>query len=92
MTIYTDNIIVHLNFPREYTDHLCQVFSKLDKINMTLDFKECYCGFTLANILGHIVSGLLMSVDGNKVMAIENIPQPNCVKDIQSFFGHVRIL
>ena len=85
MTVYIDDIIIHSNSPAEHADHLHQVLSKLEKINMTLAFKKCYFGFTSAKVLGHIVSGLLMSVDGNKVMAIKHIPPPACVKDVQSF-------
>ena len=54
---------------------------------MTLSLKKCHFAFTSVRVLGHIVTGLLMSVDQNKVKAIQAIPPPSNVGEVQSFLG-----
>ena len=40
-------------------------------------------------VLGHIVLGKGLKVDKAKIEVIQNLPLPNTVKDLRSFFGHV---
>ena len=40
-------------------------------------------------VLGHIVSGKGLEVDKANIEVIQNLPLPNTVKDLRSFFGHV---
>lgn len=87
LSVYIDDIIVHSDSNVAHVDHLRQVFTKLEEINMTLSFKKCRFAHTSVQVLGHIVSGLLMSVDLNKVKAIMAIPPPVNVGDILSFLG-----
>lgn len=87
MTVYIDDIIVHSNSNDEHVTHLRQVFVKLEQINMTLSLKKCHLAFTSVKVLGHIVSGLLMSVDENKVKAIKSLPPPSTVVEVQRFLG-----
>ena len=87
MSVYIDDIIVHSSSNADHVEHLRRVFTKLEAINMTLSFKKCHFAFTSVKVLGHIVSGLLMSVDMNKVKAIQAIPPPVNVGDVLSFLG-----
>ena len=87
MSVYIDDIIVHSSSNADHVEHLRRVFTKLEAINMTLSFKECHFAFTSVKVLGHIVSGLLMSVDMNKVKAIQAITPPVNVGDVLSFLG-----
>ena len=54
---------------------------------MTLSLKKCHFAFTSVRVLGHIVSGLMMSVDQNKIKAIQAIPPPKDLGEVQSFLG-----
>ena len=67
MSVYIDDIIVNSSSNADHVERLRRVFTKLEAINMTLSFKKCHFAFTSVKVLGHIVSGLLMSVDMNKV-------------------------
>jgi hypothetical protein len=87
MTVYIDDIIIHSQNTEDHAKHLRQVFTKLEQINLTLAFKKCHFAFQSTKVLGHIVSGLLMSVDGNKVKAIQHIQPPRTIKEVQSFLG-----
>ena len=87
MSVYIDDITVHSSSNADHVEHLRRVFTKLEAINMTLSFKKCHFAFTSVKVLGHIVSGLLMSVDMNKVKAIQAIPPPVNVGDVLSFLG-----
>ena len=63
------------------------VLSLLEQINMTLSLKKCHFPFTSVKVLGHVVSGLLMSVDHNKVAAIKCLPPPTTIVEVQWFLG-----
>ena len=40
-------------------------------------------------MLGHIISGKGLEVDNAKLEVIQNLPQPDTVRDLRSFIGHV---
>ena len=48
---------------------------------------KCQFGFQELKALGHIVSGLSIAIDQNKVAAVMLKPMPSNVKEIQSFLG-----
>ena len=87
VTVYIDDIIVHSSSNKEHVEHLRDGFIKLEQINMTLSLKKCHFAFTSVRVLGHIVSGLMMSVDQNKIKAIQAIPPPKDLGEVQSFLG-----
>ncbi|MBW0501786.1 hypothetical protein O181_041501 [Austropuccinia psidii MF-1] len=48
---------------------------------------KCHFGFKELKALGHVVSGLSLGVDKNKVAAVFLKPMPQNKKEIQSFLG-----
>ena len=87
VTVYIDDIIVLHSSNKEHVENLRETFVKAEQINMTLSLKKCHIAFNSVSVLGHIVSGLMMSVDQNKVKAIEAIPPPSDLQGIQRFLG-----
>ena len=87
ITPYLDDLIIHSGSNEEHLEHLRKVFVRVEQINLTLSLKKCHFAFTSVKVLGHIVSGLLMSVDDNKVKAISSIPPPTTVVEVQRFLG-----
>ncbi|MBW0565922.1 hypothetical protein O181_105637 [Austropuccinia psidii MF-1] len=53
---------------------------------MKISLKKCHFGFKKLKALGHVVSGLSLGIDNNKVVAILK-PMPQNKKSIQSFLG-----
>ena len=87
VSVYIDDILVHSNSNEEHIENLRQILVKMESINMTLSLRKCHFAFTSVRVLGHIVTALLISVDQNKVKAIQAIPPPSNVGEVQSFLG-----
>ncbi|MBW0517702.1 hypothetical protein O181_057417 [Austropuccinia psidii MF-1] len=54
---------------------------------MKISLKECHFVFKALKALGHVVSGLSLGIDKNKVSAVLLKPMPQNKKEIQSFLG-----
>ncbi|MBW0543523.1 hypothetical protein O181_083238 [Austropuccinia psidii MF-1] len=54
---------------------------------MKISLKKCHFGFKDLKALGHVVSGLSLGIDKNKVAAVLLKPMPQNKKEIQSFLG-----
>ena len=85
--IYLDDITVFSRTPREPTERLRGVFTKLVAAGLKLKPK---CEFFKSKIayLGHIVSYKGIETDPKKVEAVKNWTTPRMVMDIQVFLVH----
>ncbi|MBW0531135.1 hypothetical protein O181_070850 [Austropuccinia psidii MF-1] len=54
---------------------------------MKISLKKCHFGFKELKALGHVVSGLSLGIEKNKVAAVLLKPMPQNKKEIQSFLG-----
>ncbi|MBW0550911.1 hypothetical protein O181_090626 [Austropuccinia psidii MF-1] len=54
---------------------------------MKISLKKCHFGSKELKALGHLVSGLSLGIDKNKVAAVLLKPMPQNKKEIQSFLG-----
>ncbi|MBW0518982.1 hypothetical protein O181_058697 [Austropuccinia psidii MF-1] len=54
---------------------------------MKISLKKSHCGFKELKALGHVVSGLSLGIDKNKVSEVLLKPMPQNKKEIQSFLG-----
>ncbi|MBW0571238.1 hypothetical protein O181_110953 [Austropuccinia psidii MF-1] len=54
---------------------------------MKISLKKCHFGFKELQALGHVVSGLSLGIDKNKVAAVFLKTMPQNKKEIQSFLG-----
>ena len=87
LIIYIDDIII---FSKTWDDHLHKlsiVLKRVIQMNMKISMNKCQFGFQELKALGHIVSGLSIAIDQNKVAAVMMKPMPSNVKEIQSFLG-----
>ncbi|MBW0514244.1 hypothetical protein O181_053959 [Austropuccinia psidii MF-1] len=66
---------------------LSGVSTKIQSVNMKISLKKCHFGFEEIKSLGHVVSGLSLGIDRNKVAAVLLKPMPQNKKEIQSFLG-----
>ncbi|MBW0563670.1 hypothetical protein O181_103385 [Austropuccinia psidii MF-1] len=66
---------------------LSRVLTKIQSVNMKISLKKCHFGFKELKALGHVVSGLSLGIDKNKVAAVLLKPMPQNKKEIQSFLG-----
>ena len=57
--------------------HLRQIFERCRKYGISLNPKKCVFAVTEGKLLGHIVSKKVISIDPERIKAIEQIPLPH---------------
>ncbi|MBW0587364.1 hypothetical protein O181_127079 [Austropuccinia psidii MF-1] len=87
LIIYIDDIIICLDSWSLHLERLARVLQKIAEVNMKISLKKCKFGFEELNALGHIVAGLSLGIDKNKVPAVLRKPIPQNKKEMMSFLG-----
>ena len=72
--------------------HLKQIFERCRKYSISLNPKKCVFVVLDGNILGHIISKKGISIDPERIKAIEQIPLPHDKKGMQSFMGTINFV
>ncbi|MBW0537209.1 hypothetical protein O181_076924 [Austropuccinia psidii MF-1] len=87
LIIYIYDIIICSETWKLHLERLSLVLKKIIQVNMKISLKKCNFGFHELKALGHVVSGLSLGVDKNKVAAVllKQIPQNK--KEMMSFLG-----
>ncbi|MBW0579509.1 hypothetical protein O181_119224 [Austropuccinia psidii MF-1] len=70
LIIYIDDIIVCSKTWEEYMYRLSRVLKKIQSVNMKISLKKFHFEFKELKALGHVVSGLSLGIDKNKVAAV----------------------
>ncbi|MBW0579993.1 hypothetical protein O181_119708, partial [Austropuccinia psidii MF-1] len=69
----------------------CGIFEYLRmpfvQVNFKISLKKCHFAYSELKALGHVVSGLSLGIDKNKVAAVLLKPMPQTKKEMQSFLG-----
>ncbi|MBW0532808.1 hypothetical protein O181_072523 [Austropuccinia psidii MF-1] len=87
LIIYIDDIIACSKTWQEHVDRLSRVLTKIHSVNMKASLKKFHFGFEELNALGHVVSGLSLGIEKNKVAAVFLKPMLQNKKEIQSFLA-----
>ncbi|MBW0461327.1 hypothetical protein O181_001042 [Austropuccinia psidii MF-1] len=74
--IYIDDTIICSDSWSLHLERLARVLDKVTGVNMKIPLKKCSFGFEELKALGHIVSGLSLGTDKNKVAAVLLKPIP----------------
>ncbi|MBW0568707.1 hypothetical protein O181_108422 [Austropuccinia psidii MF-1] len=85
LIIYIDDIII---FPETWDSHLSRlerVLQKIVQVNMKISLKKCHFAYSELKALGHVVSGISLSIDKHKVAEVPLKPIPQTKKEMQSF-------
>ena len=87
VVIYLDDILIYSMDEAEYTQQVREVLRRLCKNGLYTRADKCKFHSNTVEYLDYVLSpeGLIMSSD--KVYTIMNWPEPQQVKDIQSFLG-----
>ncbi|MBW0556215.1 hypothetical protein O181_095930 [Austropuccinia psidii MF-1] len=87
LSIYIDDIIVCSKTWEEHMCGLSRILTEIRSVNMKISLKKFHFGFKELKALGHVVSGLSLGIDKNKVAAVLLKPMPQNKKEIHSFLG-----
>ncbi|MBW0512276.1 hypothetical protein O181_051991 [Austropuccinia psidii MF-1] len=87
LIIYIDEIIIFSETWQLNLERLSLVLKKIIQVNMKISLKKFNFGVHELNALGHVVSGLSLGVDKNKVAAVLLKQMPQNKKEMMSFLG-----
>lgn len=86
-TAYLDDILIYSNSPSEHRRHVREVLQRLIKAGLTIDISKCEFGVKKTKYLGLIISTKGISMDPEKVRAIQEWEPPRTLRDLQRFVG-----
>ena len=75
--VYLDDIMIFSKRREEHMFHLKQIFECCRKYGISLNPKKCVFIVTKGKLLGHVVSKKGISIDPERIKAIEQIPLPH---------------
>ncbi|MBW0507519.1 hypothetical protein O181_047234 [Austropuccinia psidii MF-1] len=87
LIIYIDDIIICSEIWDSHLSRLERVLQKMVQLNMKISLKKCHFAYSDLKALGHVVSGLSLGIDKNKVAAVLLKPMPQTQKEMQTFIG-----
>ncbi|MBW0511409.1 hypothetical protein O181_051124 [Austropuccinia psidii MF-1] len=76
LIIYIYDIIICSDSWSFHLERLARVLHKAAEVNMKISLKKCNFGFEVLKELGHVVSGLSLGIEKNKVAAVLLKPIP----------------
>ena len=85
--VYLDDILIFSKSEEEHQSHVQEVLSILKANSLYAKWQKCQFFQDSVPFLGHVVSNTGLSVDPEKVSAIDEWPEPTCVKELQQFLG-----
>ncbi|MBW0570367.1 hypothetical protein O181_110082 [Austropuccinia psidii MF-1] len=80
MVVYIDEIIIYSETLENNVQYIDRVLSKCTPINLKISLKKCNFGPQELMEPGHKVSGLILSIDKNKLTAVLQNPVPKNIK------------
>ena len=87
-----DDIIVWGSTKAEHDERLRNVLEATRKANLRLNKEKCQLRVSELTFVGDILSSKGIRPDPRKVSAIENMPRPQCKKDVQRFNGMINYM
>src|ERR1044071_10126502 len=85
--VYLDDIIFFKGFLEEHIKDVEEVFKLLDQAILQIKNKKCKFFDTKIKFLGHKISKEGIHTDPEKVMAMQTLPLPKNLRNIQSVMG-----
>ncbi|MBW0587017.1 hypothetical protein O181_126732 [Austropuccinia psidii MF-1] len=83
LIIYIYDIIVFSETWESHLTRLERVQQKIVQANMKISLKKCHLAYSELKALGHVVSGLSLGINKNKLAAVLLKPTPQTKKEIQ---------
>jgi hypothetical protein len=86
-TAYLDDVLVFSTTREEHTKHVKEVIKRLGDAGLQIDINKSEFYTKKTKYLGLIISTNGMSMDPEKVQAIQEWQDPNSIKELQQFLG-----
>lgn len=85
--VYFDDIVITGINDKDHVANLTTVLQKLREVGLRLKLEKCVFFAPEVEYLGHIICKQGLKPDPKKVEAIINAPEPQNVKELQSYLG-----
>ena len=85
--VYLDDILIYSDNLEDHKKHVCEVLHRLHKHGLYAKPEKCEFHMDTTEYLGYCLSPTGLTMAQNKVNIIGDWPEPQKVKDIQSFLG-----
>ncbi len=85
--VYLDDVVVFAKSASEMIDRLDTVLERIETSGLKLKPRKCCLFRQSVGFLGHIIGKEGVTVDPEKIKAVQEWPQPMCVKDVRAFVG-----
>ena len=86
---YLDDLFILGKGVQHHLINLRKTFRRLKKYNLKLKPRKCILFQTEVPFLGRVVGRKGISVDPDKIKAVQKWPSPRNIKELQSFLGFV---
>ena len=87
VVVFIDDILIYSKNEAEHKEHLRIVLQELREQQLFAKFSKCDFFKDEIQYLGHVVTKEGISMDPEKIRAIEDWPVPKDVTDVRSFMG-----
>jgi hypothetical protein len=85
--VFFDDILIYSRSWSEHLQHIRAVFSVLREHGLVLKQSKCSFGERRVQYLGHIIADDVVTMDGDKIEAVQAWPLPGSVKALRGFLG-----
>ena len=85
--VFFDDILVFSKTLREHWEHLDEVLSILHREQWKVKMSKCDFAQPKIAYLGHVISAEGVSTDPDKIVAVQQWPTPQNVKEVRGFLG-----
>ena len=92
VVVYLNDVTIFSKKREEHEFHLKQIFECCRKYGISLNPRKCVFAVIEGKILGHVVSKKGISIDLERIKAIEQIPVLHNKKGMQSFMGTINFV
>lgn len=89
VVLFVDDLLVYGHTKEIHDQRLRAVLRRCQDINIKLNRQKCKIGLTEIRYLGHKISGNGIRPDDIHIRAINDMPTPKNVKDVERFLGLV---
>ena len=85
--VYLDDILIYSDNSEDHEHHVCEVLRRLQNNKLYAHADKYSFHKDMVEYLGYILAPSGLTMDNNKVKVIQDWPEPQKVKDVQSFLG-----
>ena len=92
VVVYLDDVTIFSKKREEHAFHLKQIFERCRKYGISLNPRKCVFAVIEGKLLVHVISKKGISINPERIKAIEQNPLPHNKKGMKSFMGMINFV